>query len=134
MSQENVEIVRRLFKGWSVGDFRGGVELLDPSVAFIVRPPFPEPTTALGPEAIHNYLVRFFEQWMPGSHTMKAERIRGSGDTVLVDVLQRGQGRTSGIEGDMAWFMLFTLRAGTIVRIESVWDRDEALEAAGLSE
>jgi hypothetical protein len=38
----------------------------------------------------------------------------------------------SGIEGDDHYFMLFTFRGAIIVRIDSVRDEREALEAAGL--
>jgi hypothetical protein len=40
----------------------------------------------------------------------------------------------SGIEGDDHYFMLFTFRGAIIVRIDSVRDEREALEAAGLRE
>jgi ketosteroid isomerase-like protein len=48
--------------------------------------------------------------------------------------LQHGKGRTSGIEGDDPYFMLFTFRGGKIVRMESIRDEAEALEAVGRSE
>ena len=32
MSQENVEIVRRMYEFWSSGDWEGMVELVDPDV------------------------------------------------------------------------------------------------------
>jgi ketosteroid isomerase-like protein len=35
---------------------------------------------------------------------------------------------------EQEFFMLFTFRGGKIVRIESILERDDALEAAGLSE
>ena len=44
------------------------------------------------------------------------------------------EGRASGIEGDISYFMLFTFRGGKIVRMESIMGEAEALEAVGLSE
>ena len=35
MSQENVEIVRRLFDAWSRGDFSVGADLLDPDIRVV---------------------------------------------------------------------------------------------------
>jgi ketosteroid isomerase-like protein len=35
---------------------------------------------------------------------------------------------------EQRFFMLFTFRGGKIVRIESILERDEAIEAAGLRE
>jgi ketosteroid isomerase-like protein len=134
MSEENVEVVRRIHDGWGVGDLSVGGEDLDPQVAFIVRSPFPEPATLVGPRAISEYMRGFLKQFKPGSHTLSAERIRASGDTVLVEVRQQAAGRTSGIEAGVSFFVLYTFRGGKIVRIEAVLDRDDALEAAGLSE
>jgi ketosteroid isomerase-like protein len=54
------------------------------------------------------------------------------GDTVLASVVQRAKGRVSGIEGEIPYFMLFTFRGGKILRVESIRDEREALEAVGL--
>jgi hypothetical protein len=49
-------------------------------------------------------------------------------------VALQSTGRTSGIDGDIRFFILFTFRGGRIVRIECVMDEADALEAAGLRE
>ena len=54
--------------------------------------------------------------------------------TVLAQIVQHGKGRASGIEGDNRYFQLFTFRGQKIVRMESIMDEAEALEAVGLSE
>jgi ketosteroid isomerase-like protein len=63
MSQQNVEIARRIFERWARGDFRGGSDDLDPEVVFIVRPPFPEPAKVVGPTGIAEYMRGFLKQW-----------------------------------------------------------------------
>ena len=75
---------------------------------------------------------RFLEHWE--QLTIKATELRAAGDTVLARVVQHGKGAASGIEGDIPYFQLFTFRGGKIVRMESVMDEAEALEAAGLWE
>ncbi|HEY3192754.1 MAG TPA: hypothetical protein VGJ61_08230, partial [Solirubrobacterales bacterium] len=40
MSQENVEIVRRIYGEWGRGNFREGAELYDPHVLLVVRQEF----------------------------------------------------------------------------------------------
>ncbi|MCA1695966.1 MAG: nuclear transport factor 2 family protein [Actinobacteria bacterium] len=134
MSEENVEIVRRIFDAWGAGDFSVGPDVFDSDVMFIVRSPFPESAVLVGPAAIRQYMSNFLPQFKPGSLTIKGERFRVAGDTVLIDVAQHGEGRFSGLEADFSYFMLVTLRGGTIVRIESIQDPMEALEAAGLSD
>jgi ketosteroid isomerase-like protein len=65
--------------------------------------------------------------------TFEAEDLRTAGDTVLVRLVQRGTGTTSGIEAELRFFMLFTFRGGKIVRMEAVLHEREALEAIGLA-
>ena len=43
-------------------------------------------------------------------------------------------GRGSGADVDTRLYMLFTMRAGKVARLESFGDEQEALEAVGLSE
>jgi ketosteroid isomerase-like protein len=74
---------------------------------------------------------RFLEQW--DQATIEAKHLDAVGDTVLAQVVQRSKGRTSGIEGDLSYFMLFTFRGGKIVRMETVLHEREALDAAGLT-
>ena len=53
---------------------------------------------------------------------------------MLVGATARGRGKQSGVESGWHLWHLWTLREGKIVRGEGFTDRDEALEAAGLSE
>src|SRR3954454_9722485 len=134
MSEENVEVVERIYDAWGVGDFSAGLNDLDQNVTFVVRAAFPERGVVVGPEAISKYMLGFLAQFEPGSLTVKATRFQAIGDTVMAEVAQHGKGRLSGVEGDLKFFMLFTFRGPKIVRIESVVDEGEALEAAGLKE
>jgi ketosteroid isomerase-like protein len=130
MSQENVEVVRRIFEAWATGDFRAGVNDLDPHVMFVTPPDFPEFGVFVGPDGVRDFMQRFLEQW--DRLTIEAKDLQVVGDTVLAHVVQHGKGRTSGIEGDNRYFMLFTFRGNKIVRMENVMDEAEALEAVGL--
>jgi ketosteroid isomerase-like protein len=132
MSQENIEIVRRTFDGWATGDFGAGLTDLDPDVVFVVRHPFPEAVETVGPNGIRDYMRGFLDNWE--AYAVEARDLQTVGDTVVVDAVQHGQGKASRIEMDQPFFMLFTFRGGKIVRIESILNRDEALQAAGLSE
>ena len=132
MSRENVEIVEGIFEGWAVGDFSAGVADLDPEVVFVVRHPFPERVETTGADGIERYMRRFLDNW--ASYAVEARDLQAKGDVVLADAVQRGEGKASGIEMQQGFFMLFTFRAGKVVRIESILERDDALEAAGLSE
>ncbi len=134
MPGENRDIVERIFDAWAGGDFGGGAEDFDPHVTFVVRWPFPEPTVTVGPAGISEWVLGFLKQFEAGSATFRATAFREAGDTVLVDVTQRSTGRTSGIAGDVSFFMAFTLRGGKIIRMESILDEAEALAAVGISQ
>ena len=82
--------------------------------------------------SISKYMSGFLEQWERAR--LEAIDLRPAGDTVVSHVALHSTGRTSGIEGDIRFFILFTFRGGRIVRIECVMDEADALEAAGLRE
>ena len=52
---------------------------------------------------------------------------------LLVEGEMRGTGRASGIEVSTGEWHVWTLRDGRVARLQMFLDRDEALEAAGLS-
>jgi len=132
MSQENVEIVRRILAEWARGDFRAGADDLDPEVVFIVRPPFPEPASVIGAAGISDYMRGFLEQWT--GYEIEATGFEPIGETVLVAVVQRGTGSSSGVPVEIPHWMVFEFRGGMIVRIETILDRADALEAARVRE
>ena len=130
MSKGNVDIVRRVFEAWAAGDWSIGRKHLDPHVVFVVRSDFPAFGAFFGIDQLRAYWQDFLAQWERTS--FEATRLRAVGDTVVADVVQRAKGRTSGIEGELPFFMLFTFRGERIIRVESVMHEGEALEAVGL--
>jgi ketosteroid isomerase-like protein len=132
MSQEKVEVVRRIYAAWSEGDLRAGADALDQHVVLVVPPDFPEFGVFHGPDGATKFMRRWLEQWERLS--LEARELRAVGDTVVAHVVQHGKGRASGIEGENRYIMLWTFRGQKIVRIEPVMDEGKALEAAGLRE
>jgi ketosteroid isomerase-like protein len=132
MSEQNVEIVERVFERWGEGDFRAGVDVLDPHVVLVLGREFPDAGAYFGVDGVNAYMRGFLEPW---THlTMEAEELVAAGDSVLVSVRQRGVGTTSGVETELRYFQLWSFRGGKVIRMESTRDRAEALEAVGLSE
>ena len=132
MSQENVEVVRRMYEAWASGDFHAGADDLDPHVVFVVRPGIAEFGVFSGPAGVKTYMRRILESFE--RLTIEATHLRAVGDTVVARVFQQGKGRATGIEVDDRYFQLFTFRGGRVVRMDVVRDEAEALEAVGLSE
>jgi ketosteroid isomerase-like protein len=67
-------------------------------------------------------------------HVDVEEFIDVGDDRVFTWCRYTGRGRASGAPADWHLAIIFTIRDGKIVRGEEYFDRDEALEAAGLTE
>jgi ketosteroid isomerase-like protein len=132
MSQENVEVVRSVYERWSQGDFRGGLDVLDPLVLFVLPPEFPDAGTYLGVERLAEYTRGLLEPWT--RFTIEAEEIADAGDSVVAAVLQRGVGDESGAATEFRYFQAWSFRGRRVIRLENFRERAEAFEAVGLSE
>jgi ketosteroid isomerase-like protein len=130
MSQEKVEVMRRIFDDWGRGNLRAGTELFDPHVLLVLRPDFPEPGVYLGPAQIATYTRDLLASW--ADFAMEAEDFFDAGDSVVVQIRQRGVGRSSGAVTELRYFQVWTFRGDAIIRIESILEREQALEAVGL--
>src|SRR3954452_14749517 len=129
MSQENVELVRRAFEYEVSG--HGTAEVLASFDPYVVMKPVEE-GASYGVEAIRDN----FEHWQSAWENLEVtiEEIIDAGDRVILSARHRGRGRGSGIEIDARYYEVYSLSRGKIVRVDEYTERDEALEAAGLSE
>ena len=134
MSQENVEIVRRLHAKWGEGDLRAGAELYDSRVQFIPLARIPDTAEGLyvGPEGIREFMHGWLKAWT--NLTVSAEEIVEAGDSLVVLVCQRGVGKESGVPSELRFYEVWTFRGRSVIRREQFADRADALEAAGLEE
>jgi ketosteroid isomerase-like protein len=135
MSQENVEIVRRLLEAWNRRDADGMLAFADPEIEYVNAPGAVEPGTRHG----HEGLLRVLRaQWdaLPGGE-QELDRIEDRGDRIISigrvsRLMPGGEARI-----DTAILLAWTIRAGKVTRIEMLatgQDLEKALEAAGLSE
>jgi ketosteroid isomerase-like protein len=131
MSQENVEIVRRLYGTMNDRDVRAATELVHPDAEWI-----PDRRVGQGPIRGRDNVIQFFTDRaeMFDEFRQEPERCWETDDKVLVFVRVTGHGGVSGVGVDIRIGHLWTLRDGVAVRGEGYGNRDEALEAAGLSE
>ena len=132
MSEENVEVVRSFYRAWARNDLPGPVELMDPEIEYVNPAKAVEPGTRRGVAAFAEAVQRTFDGWE--SWQAEPEQFRASGDQVAVVVRYRGRGRVSGVEVVGRESALWTIRDGKVVRYAWFSGRDEALEAAGLTE
>jgi ketosteroid isomerase-like protein len=111
-------------------NFRAGTEVLDRETVLVLRSPLPEAGTYRGAEEIRGYMLGFLETW--DEAVIEGENFTAVGDNVVVGVHQRATGIESGIPVEMRYFQVWTFRGATVLRIESIRERGEAFDAAGL--
>ena len=131
VSEKNVEIIRRIYDGWGRGDFNEGVDLYDRYVLLVLRPEFPDPGPYLGQMAIRGYMRGQFLKDFEDA-TITGEEFIDAGDSVVVRIRQSASGSASGLPVEMSYYNVWTLRGGSIIRIESIMKREDALAAVGL--
>jgi ketosteroid isomerase-like protein len=130
MSHENVELVRRLLDVYNERSFAENADLIDPDIVWDLSAlQLPDSVRYTGRTELRN----FIETWEEGfaSERVEAEEILDAGDRVLVMILHRGRGMTSGIEVSQRYAMVWTFRDGRAVRMDMYATREEALEAIG---
>jgi ketosteroid isomerase-like protein len=132
MSEENVEIIRRGYEAFAKG--RIDYESLDPEIEWHGPREFPDlAEPQFGHEAVARYWAKLNEVF--NDYRMVAEDFIDAGDDqVLVLSREGGRGKGSGIAVQTnPTGHLWTLRDGKAIRMQSYWERSEALEAAGLT-
>ena len=126
-----MEIVRRSAQLYSAGEFDEALDLYDPDIELDARH-FPEGRTYRGREGVRKFFRTYAGTWE--SFEIEFEDFFDAGDQVVVFARDHGIGRTSGVPVEFVYAQLITLRDGKVTRWQAFTDRDEALEAAGLSE
>jgi ketosteroid isomerase-like protein len=132
MSQENVEIVKRLLDAFNERDLDGFAELTTPDFEWSPSMVAVEGEVFRGREGIETYFGRMIEAW-DEFRAVNGE-LRDLGDRVLWHGRLEGRGRISGAPVGAALDIVYDLRGGQISRMRSYLDHDEALTAVGLEE
>ena len=131
MSQENVEIVRRMWDAFLAADVPTALSFYAPDVEWDGTN-LPDGHIGRGHEAILGHVARWAEAW--DDWTVEVDRIVEAGtDQVVLFLRERGRSE-SGLTMDERHAELYTLSGDKIVRRQGFSDPNEALEAAGLSE
>ena len=135
MSEENVELVRRVYEAIDRGDPTAVLALYDPDVVWdFTRSPFRNVfnrQTYVGRQGLRDFTRERFEDW----ETMEDDLLDliDVGDHVVSVVTTKGRGKASGAEVGKTHAGIWTIRQGMITGVEWM-SREEAFEVAGLSE
>ncbi len=134
MSQENVEIVRRVYELWNKGDLDAAVEVLDQHVVWNAYVHLPDSRPRHGTREVQQWADEFTEAW--GEIQVHIERLEDVGDdSVLALVRMTGRGRGSGaaVESGVDGHV-WTVRNLKVAAVRMYQGAEDALEAVGLRE
>ena len=131
MSQENVELVRSLYRA---GDPSRFFDLLSEDVELDFSAyPVPDSRVVRGKDAAMDWSRRWWGTW--DEYGLEATEIIDAGnDRVVVLQREHGRGKGSGAQLERRWAVVYTIRMGKVARFQPFKTREEALEAVGLRE
>ena len=143
MSEENVELVKRLLEMFARREHEAVFAFYDPDIEWDATSmggesvnPLPDDLQGVyhGHEGVRTYWRRWLQAW--ADIEFEVEDVLDAGDDVVALIRnQRQWGRRSGIVTDTPPYgLVFTIRNGKVVRWRGFSDTQSALKAAGLSE
>ncbi len=132
MSQENVELVKRLLDAFNARDVDRFSEQTTPDFEWSPSMAAIEGDVFIGRPGIETYFGRMVDGW--DSFRVEAGELRDLGDRVLWSGRLDGRGRMSGATVSAPLDILYEVRDGKISSMRSFLDHNEALKAVGLAE
>ncbi|HEY7150573.1 MAG TPA: nuclear transport factor 2 family protein [Solirubrobacterales bacterium] len=130
MPDSNVDLIRQGFEALN----ERGVEALLPFIHpefEVTTPPglAAEPDTYRGPEGIRRYFDEFYEAM--DRVTFDARDFIAVGELVVVPMILRARGRTTGIVAEQEVVQVWKLRGEQAIRVEVFATLDEAMATVG---
>ena len=131
MSQENVEVVRRVYDALNRNDLDAAFRDAHPDfeISFKRGPLAGTHRGREAPEAAFSDMRAAFDAWV-----IEPSELLESGNQVVAVVKNRVRPKGTDVEFETRNGHLWTIRDGTILSLEGFPNPDDALEAAGLSE
>jgi ketosteroid isomerase-like protein len=132
MSEENVEVVRRIYDEF-VEDAEALRDLFAADCVFDARDTGPDIGVVDGFDAINAALRSYFDSFDDFSVEIE-ELVHADETRVIVAVVDEGRMRGSQAQVRNHRFHAWTLRGGQVIRFTTHLDREQAFRAAGLAE
>ena len=132
MSEENVEVIRKLYELFARRDVaRAFPEYADPNLELRVPPLYPDtPQVFRGREGVERWIAMIDEVW--AEWRFEPERYLDAGPTVVVLARLIAEGGASGIHLEREVAHLWEVSRGRATSIRVYLNQADALEAAGL--
>jgi ketosteroid isomerase-like protein len=130
VSQENLEVVRRIYRAWETDSTPVDSGLLDSEVEWVNPPEAVEPGTRKGIDSFRDAAESVSDTFEEAS--VDIEEFLDAGDRIVVIATLRGRGRGSGADVERRQGYVWTLRDGRAIRFQWFNSPEQALEAADL--
>ncbi len=133
MSQENLDVISRMYEGFARSGPEGMLEFMDPAVDHRAIEGAPDD---IGVFSGHDAMRGYYGQWVEMFDDLRAEveELIEVGDRVVAMLHVTARMKGSEAEVDMRLGVVWALRNGKAVSGREYATREKALEAAGLSE
>ncbi len=122
---ENIELVREGLDAFLGGDMERALELTHPDIVSNRLPPLPDPQSYHGFEG----LLQMWVDWTADFDEFEMESVEFTevGDRVIVEMINRGTGKASGVVVDGRFWFAYTVAEGKVVRLDAYLTKDQAL-------
>jgi ketosteroid isomerase-like protein len=128
VSEQNVEVVRRLFELYGSGGLEAALAVMDEEIEIVIPPTMSaEPDTYRGHDGARRYFAGF--EGMLEDVSYEALELIPEGEHVLVRARLGGRGASSGLEVDLESVVVHTVEGGKITRIVPHPDLESARDA-----
>jgi uncharacterized protein len=132
MSQENVDVVRRIYEAFARDDLTALLESLDPAIECYDRPSRPGADVYIG-------RTGFMRFWQSDRDVFESvlynpREFTDADDYVVVPIRQSARGKASKVPVEEDIVNVWKVRAGKAVELRIYSTEREALEAVGLRE
>jgi uncharacterized protein len=126
VSEENVKLVREIYKSFNRGDITRALDAFDPKVEWSITPEAgPAPGSYSGHEGVRDAMGSMLEVW--SDYQSEPLEYIENGEFVVVRLCAHGIGRASGIQVEDEVAHLWRIKDGKIVRFAAYIDSSDAL-------
>ena len=132
MSQDDAELITRMYDLVRRGNIAGLVEIISPQFELHENVLAPDAAVYHGPEGLKKWLDASLEAF--SDFRFEPERFIERGNWIFVPVHSYGRGKASGAPFDARYVTAFKVEFGKVVFAASYQDLSEALKAVGLTD
>jgi ketosteroid isomerase-like protein len=120
----NTELVREALEAFARGEVDRALEYAHPEIVSERVPPIPDPQTYHGVAGV----LQMYADWTADFDEFEMEPVEfeEAGDRVIVEMVQRGTGKASGVPVVGRFWLAYTVAGGRITRQDAYLTREQA--------